>query len=111
MTTPKYNFALNRGETFTKTLQLVNSVGGAKNLTDYTASAYLKAQYTDVSASAVFTCSIATPTSGSIDLELPADVTTNLTGSCYLYDVRIVSGSYISYVLEGKVHVSPSVTL
>lgn len=109
--TPKYNLAMNRGETFQKTFTYLDANGAAVDLTPYTVQSQIKAAYTDTTASATFTASIPSPTSGEFQLVLHPSSSALLTGSCYLYDVRLTSGSFIRYVLEGKVHVSPSVTL
>lgn len=111
MATPKYNLALNRGESFEKNIQIIQSTGTPLNLTGYTVDSNIKATYTDVSASAAFTCSISSATNGQFVMQLHPSSSRLLTGSCYLYDVRITSGSEVQYILEGKVHVSPSVTV
>ena len=108
--TPKYNLALNRGETLQKSLLYSDATGIPVDLTSWTVESQIRANYTDTTASAAFTCSVPTPNSGEILIELPASGSLPLTGSCYLYDVRIRSGSFTRYILEGKLHVSPSVT-
>ena len=110
MSTPKYNLALNRGETFQKNIQVTDVAGVGLNLTDFTVESQIRAAYTDVSASAAFDCTVDAPLTGQFILALPATASIALTGSCYFYDIRITSGSYVRYVLEGKVHISPSVT-
>lgn len=106
----KYNLALNRGETFAAEFQYKDSSGSPVNLSDYTIESQLRVNYTDVSSSADFTCTKTDAPNGRFILTLTPSASLSLANSCYLYDVRLTSGSFVTYLLEGKVNVSPSVT-
>lgn len=106
----KYNLALNRGETFVAEFQYRDSTGTPVNLDGYTIDSQLRLNYTDVSASAEFSVTKTEPENGKFTLTLFPTASLSLTGSCYLYDVRLTSGSLVTYLIEGKVNVSPSVT-
>lgn len=98
-------------------LHLVDPDGSKKNLTGYTASAYMKRSYGDDSDFVAFTTLISTPqTDGIVTLSLTNEQTDALnTRGRYVYDVEISfedsdGESIIERVLEGKIKVTPSVT-
>lgn len=111
MITGKYNLSLQTAETFTQQFKILAGNGASFDLTQYTASSYIKADYASTTASAVFTCSITSPTEGLLDIGLHASSSALLTGSCYYYDIRLTKNDgTVLYPLEGKVVVSNSVT-
>jgi hypothetical protein len=84
----KYNLndqdAIDAGATYVKQITLLGQ-NGPFDLTGYSVASQLKVGYTDVTASADFTCSVASPpTSGTFQLELHASSSAQLTGKCYL---------------------------
>lgn len=101
-------------------LELVNEDGSVKDLTNYTATAYMKRKYSDSANDPdtfQFTAVIPTPaSSGIITLGLTNTQTDSLnTRGRYLYDVEISyvdsdENTIVSRVLEGQIEVSPSVT-
>lgn len=101
-------------------IELINDDGSAKNLTNYSVSAYMKRKYSDSADdpnTVQFNSIIATPPeNGIITLSLTNTQTDALTTrGRYVYDVEISfldsdANTIISRVLEGQVEVSPSVT-
>jgi hypothetical protein len=106
--TTKSNLVLNQGDTYSVTLNLTDENGDRLDLADYTASAAMKKWYTS-NTKYDFNTSINTQ-SGSITLEMDANVTANIASGRYVYDVDITDGISISRIVEGLVYVSPAVT-
>ncbi len=108
------NLRVERGSTFSSDVTVKDSDGTVFNLTGYNASASLAKGFDDsFYGRTSFTCTIATPTSGIITLELTADQTNALESGRYVYDLEILrtSDSTITRVIEGIITVSPSVTI
>lgn len=108
------NLRVERGSTFSSDVTVKDSDGTVFNLTGYSASASLAKGFDDsFYGRTSFTCTIATPTSGIITLELTADQTNALESGRYVYDLEILrtSDSTITRVIEGIITVSPSVTI
>lgn len=111
MITGKYNLSLQTAETFTQQFKILAGNGVSFDLSDYTASSFIKADFADTTASAVFTCSITSPIEGLLDISLHASSSAVLTDSCYFYDIRLLKNDgVVLYPLEGKVVVSNSIT-
>lgn len=98
------------GETFYQQFKLLTANGNPYDLTGYSIQSKIKADYTSSTDAATFTATSPDPANGVLNLTLDSGSTGALTGSCYFYDVRIITGSTVSYPLEGKVVVSPSIT-
>ena len=111
MITGKYNLTIQTAETYTQQYKILSGNGAAFDLSQYTASSYIKADYAATTASAIFTASITSPTEGLLNLGLHASSSAVLTGSCYYYDIRLTKNDgTVLYPLEGKVLVSNSIT-
>lgn len=111
MITGKYNLHIQNSETFRQEFKFLGANGNPFDLSPFTASSYIKADYSAISASAIFTASIVSPTEGTLDLALSSADSATLTGSCYYYDIRLIhTDGTVLYPLEGKVLVSNSVT-
>lgn len=86
--------------------------GDAYNLTGFTAKSQMRKSYYSTSATAEFTITINTPSSGIIVMSLPSANTANVAAGRYVYDVAIKnSANTITRVLEGIVNVLPRVTV
>ena len=72
----------------------------------------MRKSYYSTSATAEFTITINTPSSGIIVMSLPSANTANVAAGRYVYDVAIKnSANTITRVLEGIVNVLPRVTV
>jgi hypothetical protein len=109
METAKYNLSIQSGESVNRQFKLLTANGLPYDLTGFNIQSFVKADYTS-SAAATFTCTSPDPTNGLINIAMTSQSSALLTASCYLYDLRITSGSTALYPLEGKVVVSPSIT-
>tara|TARA_Y100001937_G_scaffold127100_1_gene198237 strand:- start:1293 stop:1634 length:342 start_codon:yes stop_codon:yes gene_type:complete len=108
------NLRVEQGATFSSDVTVKDSDGNAFDLTGYSASGSLAKGYSSSFYDRTsFTCTIATPSTGVITLDLTADQTNALEEGRYVYDVEILraSDSTITRVIEGIVTVSPSVTV
>ena len=108
---------IDQGNDVTITLNLTDTTGAKKNLTNHVATAKLKKNYnSDSSETTSFTAAIPTPaTDGVITLALTNAQTDALKAGRYVYDVEISfqdssANTIIERVLEGKIRVNPNVT-
>jgi hypothetical protein len=108
------NLRVEKGSTFSTDVTVKDSSGTVFDLDGYTASASLAKGYDSSFYDRTnFTCTIATPSTGVITLELTADQTNGLEDARYVYDVEILrtSDSTITRVIQGIITVSPTVTI
>ena len=97
-------------------LSLVDKNGAKKNLTGYSVAAKMKRTYNSDSADTTdFATVITDEDQGELTLSLTNIQTDALKAGRYVYDVEISyqdsdSNTIIERILEGNIHVSPSVT-
>lgn len=104
------NLIVDQGSSFISTVGVEDSTGGEFNLTGYTARAQLRRTYKSRSKYD-FEASISSPSTGDIELKMPAVTTGALTAGRYVYDVEIVSPEgEVTRVVEGQLEVMPRVT-
>ena len=108
---------IDQGNDVTITLNLTDTTGAKKNLTNHVATAKLKKNYnSDSSDTTSFTAAIPTPaTDGVITLALTNVQTDALMAGRYVYDVEIAfvdsdSNTIRERILEGRAQITPSVT-
>lgn len=108
---------IDQGNDVTITLNLTDTTGAKKNLTNHVATAKLKKNYnSDSSDTTSFTAAIPTPaTDGVITLALTNAQTDALKAGRYVYDVEIAfvdsdSNTIRERILEGRAQITPSVT-
>ncbi len=108
---------IDQGNDVTITLNLTDTTGAKKNLTNHVATAKLKKNYnSDSSDTTSFTAAIPTPaTDGVITLALTNVQTDALKAGRYVYDVEIAfvdsdSNTIRERILEGRAQITPSVT-
>lgn len=106
----QHDLQLDQGGSFAVQFTYLEGSGTPVDLTTYTIKSQIRATLTSLTASAEFTCSVTNPTAGIFTLSMHPSSSALLTGSCYTYDVRLTSGSYVKYLLEGDVDVSARVT-
>jgi hypothetical protein len=106
--------ACEQGSTFQRVLFHKNADGTAINLTGYTA----RMQVRKFVNSADVTLSLTTengrlvidPLLGKITMTISAADTTTLPVGCYVYDLELVSGSFVKKLIYGGLHVVGEVT-
>lgn len=110
MQTTKFNFTINQGAYCAVEIILQQPDATPMVLTGYTITASLKTSYDDVSPVS-FVCSIVDAINGILQISLASSVTSLLTDNEYIYDVIATNNSIPTRVLQGRITVSPGVTL
>lgn len=105
----KANLYIDQGSTFSTTVTITDSNGDALDLSGYTGAGQVRKSYT---SSTAYNFNVAVGnTTGVITLSMTANVTANIAGGRYLYDVELTSNTgLISRVIEGIVTVNPNIT-
>ena len=108
---------IDKGTDVTLQLELEDTNGNAKDLTNYTVAGKVKKTYnTSDSDATSFTAEVKAPaTGGVVNLSLTNTQTDALKAGRYVYDVEISfvdsdAQTVIERVLEGTITVTPSVT-
>jgi hypothetical protein len=107
-----YNLTIQAGEDFRLVLTLKDATGTVQNLSGYS----YKSQYRSAAAPsgtiyATYSCSVLSPTAGTVSVRLSKAQTTALTGTQGVWDLlQTDSGGADSYLLKGKALVQPTVT-
>lgn len=96
-------------------LELVDTSGNPKDLTNYSAAAKMKRNYNSDSADTTDFAVAIEPTNGIVTLSLTNVQTDALRVGNYVYDAEISyvdsnGATIVERILEGKIRVSPSVT-
>ena len=108
-------FTIDMGSDVAIQLELVDTSGNPKNLTDYSAAAKMKRNYNSDSADTTDFAVAIEPTNGIVTLSLTNVQTDALRVGNYVYDAEISyvdsnEATIVERILEGKIRVSPSVT-
>ena len=97
---------VDRGCTFTRTIDLTDTSNDAVDLTNYTGSGQIKKTY----ASSSKTDFTVTKDGNDLIIQLSEAQTKALKSGRYVYDIIIDNGTTRTKVLEGQLHVEDSVT-
>jgi len=108
-------FTIDMGSDVAIQLELVDTSGNPKDLTNYSAAAKMKRNYNSDSADTTDFAVAIEPTNGIVTLSLNNSQTDALRVGNYVYDAEISyvdsnGSTIIERILEGKIRVSPSVT-
>ena len=108
-------FTIDMGSDVAIQLELVDTSGNPKNLTNYSAAAKMKRNYNSDSADTTDFAVAIEPTNGIVTLSLNNSQTDALRVGNYVYDAEISyvdsnGSTIVERILEGKIRVSPSVT-
>lgn len=105
------SLGLYQGTTYNIQLVFSDQDGNIFDLTGYTGSAQIRNTVTDVTPSGSFTCSvIEPPTSGTLQLFSHPSSSTAISGGCYVWDLRLTSGSQVMVTHYGMVNIQSRVT-
>lgn len=123
MAAAKYDFTIEQGATFTKTLTIKDSSAALVDLTGQTFRGQIRKVAGGVDLLATFTCVVSDQITnkGEVVISLTATdtsaipITTQAKAvrklDVYAYDVERVTGSNVDRILEGEVSISPEVTV
>lgn len=110
-----YNFAIEQGTTFRRTLTLKDNAGALINLTGYSGRMQIRAEVDSATVMLSMTTSngriVLGGAAGTVQWYI-SDTDTALLASDGVYDFEIVNGSTgdVTRVLKGKVRLDPEVT-
>lgn len=111
MSAARYNLVIDQGSDFAINFT-VKEDGSAKNLTGYSARAQMRTSKTASSVAATFTCTISTPSNGTITMSLPNSVSSPLAAGTYVYDLEIftANNASVTRLIQGSVDLTQEVT-
>ena len=105
-----YNFILEQGATFTRTLT-VQENSSAMDLTGYSVASKFRSTHDSSTVVGTFTCTVTSASGGQITMAMTASTTADIEEGMYKYDLEITSGSgTVTRLLEGDITVNPEVT-
>ena len=109
----KADLFLDKGSDFTTTLDVVNASDASVNMAAYTCTSTIKASHTNSQINATSTSNLAFTATGYSNGSVILSLTDTQTGYLqapkrYLYDVKVVTGSTTTKLVEGFVHVHAS---
>ena len=105
-----YNFILEQGATFTRTLT-VKENNSAMNLTGYSGASKMRSTHDSSTVVGTFTCTVSNATGGVITMSMTSTTTGGIEEGIYVYDLEMTSGGgTVTRLMEGTVTVNPEVT-
>jgi hypothetical protein len=105
------NFSIDQGADFSKNFTVTTDGSTAYDLSGLTLQAQMRKGYDSSSATATFTATLVTATSGTYKLTLSNSTTASITAGRYVYDVELIlSDSTIEKVHHGIITVNPEAT-
>ena len=119
MSAGKYNFIIEQGTTFTLELQYKDSNSVPVDLTGYTGRMQIRPTIGSPTSYLTLSSSIQpdgtgitfpTPVSGTINLNISAISSSQLTFDQGVYDLEIATGSTVTRLIQGNVQLSKEVT-
>jgi len=111
MSAARYNLVIDQGSDFAISFT-VKEDGSVKNLTGYSARAQMRTSRNATSIAATFTCTIATPTNGTVVMSLANGASSSLTAGTYVYDLEVFTANNAAVVrlIQGSVDLTQEVT-
>jgi hypothetical protein len=104
------NLAIDQGTTYSVTITVTDDTGSARNLTNYTVRSQMRRSFY-TTANTSFAANVASPTDGTITLDLTSTQTSALKAGRYVYDVELVSNTQtVERIVEGIITIYPEAT-
>ena len=105
-----YNFILEQGATFARTLT-VKENNSAMDLTGYSVASKMRSTHDSSTVVGTFTCTISNASGGVITMQMTNSTTADIEEGVYVYDIEITSGAgTVTRLMEGNITVNPEVT-
>ena len=105
-----YNFILEQGATFTRTLT-VKENNSAMYLTGYSVASKMRSTHDSSTVVGTFTCTISNASGGVITMQMTNSTTADIEEGVYVYDIEITSSAgTVTRLMEGNITVNPEVT-
>ena len=106
-----HNLTIDQGADFSKEFTVTTDGSTAYDISGLTLQSQMRKSYDSSSATATFTASVVTGSSGIYKLVLSNSTTAGITAGRYVYDVELIlSDSTIEKVQYGIVTVNPEAT-
>ena len=99
MASVKWNQDLNAGENWWTDLNLKNTAGANRNITNHTLASQIKRHYKSVAAKETIAITVVNYGTGNIQMRLTDKQTSNLKNGKWIYDVELTdrSGSVVAF--------------
>ena len=105
------NLSIDQGADFSKNFTVTTDGSTAYDISDLTLQAQMRKSYDSSSATATFTASVVTGSSGIYKLVLSNSTSADISAGRYVYDVELIlSDSTIEKVHYGIITVNPEAT-
>jgi hypothetical protein len=105
-----YNFILEQGATFTRTLT-VQENSSAMNLSGYSVASKMRSTHDSGTVVGTFSCTISNASGGVIVMNMNNSTTAGIEEGMYVYDIEITSSAgTVTRLMEGSITVNPEVT-
>lgn len=112
MTAGYVDLFMDTGITFTHTISLTDDITNTPiNIADYQIYCTLKKSYYSQNVYANVTCTIENAANGEFSISMNRGVTANIEPGRYIFDVVTLKDNITEKILEGVMHVSPTVTI
>jgi hypothetical protein len=103
------NYNIDQGSDWSTIVTAKDSSGAVIDLSNRTITSHMRKNYTSTASTAI--SGIAKVASaGTLTLNLTSAVSAAMKSGYYYYDVEVTTGSIVTRILEGKIHLRPEVT-
>jgi len=111
MSAARYNLVIDQGSDFAINFTVKDN-GSVKNLTGYSARAQMRTSKSATGVAATFTCTIPTPTNGTVTMSLPNATSSGMAAGTYVYDLEIFTSgdATVTRLIQGSVDLTQEVT-
>jgi len=111
MSAATYNFNLDQGANFVLEM-IMKEDGVVKDLSGYSARAQMRKTKDATEVSGTFVCTIPSPTSGTIKMEMDNATTGAIAAGAYFYDLEIFTSgdNFVLRLIQGQVTVTREIT-
>ena len=103
------NYNIDQGSDWSTEVTAKDSAGAVIDLSNHTITSHIRKNYTST-ASIAISADALVPPEGTLILNLTSAVSAAMKSGYYYYDVEVTTGSIVTRILEGKIHLRPEVT-
>ena len=112
MTAGYVDLFMDTGIDFSHTINLSDDVTNTPiNISGYGIYCTIKRSYYSQNTYANVTCTIINAANGEFSISMNRGVTANIEPGCYVFDVVTLNDSVAEKIIEGVIHVAPTVTI
>ena len=105
-----YNFTVEQGTTFIRSLSLQEN-GSAMNLAGYSVASQMRSTHDSSTVVGTISANVTNASAGQLTLSMTASATGGIEEGIYVYDVEITASSgAVNRILQGRVTLTPQVT-